>query len=110
MKRATASRDWDRGQVTVRLTTRRKESLMLLAAQEAVSGSPTDAIDRAIDLALDPGTTDALRGELSELRILLAQSEAARERQEARLARELSEISGVVTALTEALRALSIES
>ena len=109
MKRVKANRDWDRGQVTVRLTARRKELLMLLAGREGVSGGPTHAIDRAIDLALAPGTHDSMREDIAELRDALTQSDAARERTDARLARSLSELLESVAGLSKTLRELGTE-
>ena len=109
MTRGKALRDWDRGQVTVRLTTRRKERLMLLAAREALSGGPTDAIDRAVELALTPETPDQLREEIVELREALTESDAARERTDERLGRSLFELLEIVAGLSKTLRELGSE-
>ena len=109
MKSAKRSRDWDRGQVTVRLTRARKESLMMLAAREGVSGGPTSAIDRAIDLASAPARGDELLEEIAELRGELAESEAARERRDERLERSIADLSRGVAALSKALRELATD-
>lgn len=107
MKGAKKSRDWDRDQVTVRLTRARKENLMMLAAREGVSGGPTSAIDRAIDLASSPNPGDALLDQIAELRGELAESDAARELRDARLERAIAELSRGIQVLSEVLRELA---
>lgn len=105
MKRGKTTRDWDRGQVTVRLTSRRKELLMLLAAREAVSGGPTSAIDRAIDLAMAP-SGEPLEAFLEELESRLARADSERAAEAASFAQTAAGLEAAVSQLADALRAL----
>lgn len=58
---------WERGQVTVRLTKRRKELLAKLSAREGCGPGPGAAIDKAIDLALNDSGKPLLAEHLSQL-------------------------------------------
>lgn len=105
----TGKRHWNRSQVTIRLTTARKEQLALLTTREGVSGGPTAVINRAIDLALI--RSESPMSELIDLlESRLTQTESERTKQAAAMSRIVVELKLAVEQLSEALRTVAEDS
>ena len=102
-------REWERSQITLRLTNARKMQLIRIAAREGVGGGPGKAIDRAIDLALvERSETDA-PSEVLELSEKLSSCSDAAERRMAIVERRLEELLTAVETLTRTIASVASE-
>lgn len=99
---------WDRAQLTIRLTQRRKERLMLLAGLERLSGGPGEAIDRALDLALSEQPEDVSE-RIAALEGAVRESEERRAHDAAAMAAELRKVAASLDALRGLLAELAQE-
>jgi hypothetical protein len=98
---------WDREQVTIRLTRARKDLLMTLAANESICGSPCDAIDRALEVAVNGGTSARDTAErIASLEDAIAAADSARSDDAARfeaaltrMAENLSNLHALIASL-----------
>lgn len=102
------SSGWDRDQVTVRLTSARKDLLMTLAANELVCGSPCDAIDRALEIAANGAATARhLTERMGSLEEAFAAAESARSDEASRVETTLAQIARSLSDLHELIASLA---
>ena len=76
------NQSWSRDAVFIRLTKRRKAKLVAIAREMAETATPSDAIERAIDLASSGGlsSSECLSGRLATLQETVDQLVAERRR------------------------------
>ena len=88
-----AKADWDRGQLSLRLTPARRERLLQIARDMPVGSTPGEAVDRAIERALAPATTTAGDAALARLDALeeMIESLGRQRARDATLARAASD-------------------
>ena len=92
MEQCQGKSSWDRDAVFVRLTKRRKEKLKAIARDMPESSTPSDAIERAIDLAsiCRKSTLDVMVDQLALLQESIDQMELDRVRDAEAAAAQIS--------------------